>query len=286
MEDNKILKEIINLKPVQSFLKEYNLDESFIKENELVFYSYKIKLDKCRGCKGLENCNQSFQGNAPSLVYNGHNLLVEFLPCKYLQKKNELVRKNNRLTLIASNFSTYDFNDVYNNNERKDLLIKVMDIYNSYKNNEKTKGLYIYGPYGAGKSFILAWLAVKLVDLNASVLFAYYPELVRRIKSSIGEGNLENYLDELKNTEVLFIDDIGGEANTDFIRDEVLGAVLQHRMTNNMLTFMSSNLDPKLLLEHLSSGSKDVDRVKGSRVFERIKTLMDFVLLKDKNYRN
>ena len=166
------------------------------------------------------------------------------------------------------------------------MLIKVKDIYNLYKNNQPTKGLYIYGPYGCGKSYILAWLAEKLVELNGNVLFAYYPELVRTIKSSIGDGMLENYLEELKNTEVLMIDDIGGESNTDFIRDEVLGAVLQYRMTNNLLTFMSSNLDPKLLLEHLSSGSKDVDRVKGSRVFERIKTLMDFVLLKDKNYRN
>ena len=81
------------------------------------------------------------------------------------------------------------------------------------------------------------------------------------------------------------LDDIGGESNSDFIRDEVLGAVLQTRMCNNALTFMSSNLNPKLLLDHLSSGSKDVDRVKGSRVFERINTLMEFVELKDKNYR-
>ena len=132
---------------------------------------------------------------------------------------------------------------------------------------------------------MLAWLATKLVDLNAKVIFAYYPELVRQIKSSISEGNLEFYLEELKNVEVLMIDDIGGESNSDFIRDEVLGAILQTRMSNNSLTFMSSNLNPKLLLEHLSSGSKDVDRVKGSRVFERISTLMEFVELKDKNYR-
>lgn len=286
MEENKILKDVKKLKAVTSFLKEHNLDESFVDENALTFCSYKIKLDKCIGCKGLESCNQSFKGSAPALLYNGNNLLVEFLPCKYQKKKLQEEEQNSRLTLIASNFKSFDFTNVYNNNERKELLIKVMDIYNAYKNNESTKGLYIYGPYGCGKSYILAWLANKLVELNASVLFAYYPELVRRIKSSIGEGSLEDYLDELKNTEVLMIDDIGGESNSDFIRDEVLGAVLQYRMTNNMLTFMSSNLDPKLLLDHLSSGSKDVDRVKGSRVFERIKTLMDFVLLKDQNYRN
>ena len=286
MEENKMLQDIKNLKPVQAFLKEHNLDESFIENNALVFCSYKIKLDKCRGCKGIEYCSQPFSGNAPSLIYNGHNLLVEFLPCKYQQKIKLEQDKKSRLTTIGTNFASFDFSDVYNNNERKELLIKVKDIYNAYKNNQSNKGLYIYGPYGCGKSYVLAWLAEKLVELNATVLFAYYPELVRNVKSSISEGMLEEYLEELKNTDVLMIDDIGGESNTDFIRDEVLGAVLQYRMSNNLLTFMSSNLDPKLLLEHLSSGSKDVDRVKGSRVFERIKTLMDFVLLKDKNYRN
>ncbi len=286
MESSKMLKDVQKLKPVESFLKEHNLDETFIEDNALIFCSYKIKLDKCRGCKGLVHCNQSFNGQAPSLVYNGHNLLIEFLPCKYQQKKNEEDKKRNHLTLVATNFNSYDFNDVYNSKERSELLIKVSEVYNAYKNNGKIKGLYIYGPYGCGKSYILAWLASKLVDMNAHVLFAYYPELVRQIKSSIGDGTLEDYLDDLKNTEVLMIDDIGGESNSDFIRDEVLGAVLQHRMMNNMLTFMSSNLNPKLLLEHLASGSKDVDRVKGSRVFERIQTLMNFVELKDKNYRN
>ena len=71
MEENKMLQDIKNLKPVQAFLKEHNLDESFIENNTLVFCSYKIKLDKCRGCKGIEYCSQPFSGNAPSLIYNG-----------------------------------------------------------------------------------------------------------------------------------------------------------------------------------------------------------------------
>lgn len=285
MEENKLIKEIKELKTVKNFLSEYNFDESIIDENPLVFCSYKIKLDKCAYCKGLENCKQAITGNAPVLYYNDSQVIIDYLPCKYQKATEDEKTKKANLVVVATNFDQYDFNNVYQTNERKNLLIKIADIYNSYKNNIKTKGLYIYGPYGCGKSYMLAWLASKLVEMNAKVMFAYYPELVRQIKSSIGEGTLEMYLDELKNVEILMIDDIGGETNTDFIRDEVLGAVLQTRMSNNALTFMSSNLNPKLLLEHLSSGSKDVDRVKGSRVFERINTLMEFIELKDKNYR-
>lgn len=285
MEENKLIQEIKELKTVKSFLTEHGFEDTIVDENPLVFCSYKIKLDKCKGCKQLADCKQSIPGNAPTLYYNDKQILIDYLPCKYQLSSNEQKEKNNNLVVVAANFDQYDLENVYQTNERKNLLIKVADIYNSYKNNAKTKGLYIYGPYGCGKSYMLAWLASKLVDLNAKVIFAYYPELVRQIKSSISEGNLEFYLEELKNVEVLMIDDIGGESNSDFIRDEVLGAILQTRMSNNALTFMSSNLNPKLLLDHLSSGSKDVDRVKGSRVFERISTLMEFVELKDKNYR-
>lgn len=286
MEENKkIILEITNMESVQSFLKTNNLDNKIVDENLLTFYSYKIKHDKCQNCKGLDECRQNYEGLFPKLEFSGKQIIVNFSPCKYLDEKKAQIIKNSHLKLIATSFDQYNFNDVFNTQERKNLLVKIAGIYNSYKNGDKTKGIYVYGPYGCGKSYMLAWLAVKLSEMNANVIFAYYPDLVRKLKKAIGDGTLEEEVEELKNIEVLMIDDIGGESNTDFIRDEVLGAILQTRMTNNSLTFMSSNLEPKLLIDHLSTGTKDVDLVKGLRVFERIKTLMDFVELKDKNYR-
>lgn len=286
MENNdKIILDIKKMKSVKEFLKNNNLPEQVIEDNLVTFYSYKLKREKCINCKGLENCKQSIIGNVPILEILNQTITYDYHPCNYQQDINEKIKKQKKLRLMATSFSQYNFDNVFHSEERNELLIKVSNIYNAYKNNEITKGLYIYGPYGCGKSYMLAWLANKLVELNAEVIFAYYPDLVRQIKSSISDGSIESYLEELKNVEVLMLDDIGGESNSDFIRDEVLGVILQTRMSNNLLTFMSSNLSPKLLLDHLASGSKDVDRVKGSRVFERINTLMEFVELKDKSYR-
>lgn len=286
MENNeKIIFDIQKMKSVKDFLKSNNLDVKVIEDNLVTFYSYKLKREKCINCKGLGECKQSITGNVPILEFNNQMITYDYYPCNYQQDLNEKLKKQKKLKLMATSFSQYDFNNVYHSEERNELLIKVSNIYNAYKNGETTKGLYIYGPYGCGKSYMLAWLASKLVELDAEVVFAYYPDLVRQIKSSISDGSIEAYLATLKNVEVLMLDDIGGESNSDFIRDEVLGVILQTRMSNNALTFMSSNLSPKLLLDHLASGSKDVDRVKGSRVFERINTLMEFVELKDKSYR-
>lgn len=286
MEENKkIIEEIKNEKSIKTFLDENGLDEQVIESNILTFYSYKIKLAKCKGCKGLEHCLQNYEGLAPKLEYNDSQINVDFSPCKYLKNRQLKAQKAAHLKVIATNFDQYNLNDVYNPQARKELLIKIASIYNGYKTGEKVKGLYVYGPYGCGKSYMLAWLASKLAQDDVDVIFAYYPDLVRKLKNAIGEGTLEEQVETLKNIDVLILDDIGGESNSDFIRDEVLGAILQTRMMNEALTFMSSNLEPKLLIEHLSSGSKEVDLVKGTRIFERIKTLMDFVELKDNSYR-
>ena len=72
---------------------------------------------------------------------------------------------------------------------------------------------------------------------------------------------------------------------TPFIRDEVLMVILQQRMVTKSLTFMSSNLDFTSLKEHLANTVNEKDDVKASRILERIQSLMDFVELKDENYR-
>ena len=80
-------------------------------------------------------------------------------------------------------------------------------------------------------------------------------------------------------------DDFGGEMPNSYIRDEVLLPILQKRMAYKKPTFMSSNLNAEQLLEHLAEGKAGVDMMRASRVWERIKVLMEIVELKDENYR-
>ena len=63
MEENKLIQEIKELKTVKSFLTEHGFEDTIVDENPLVFCSYKIKLDKCKGCKQLADCKQSIPGN-------------------------------------------------------------------------------------------------------------------------------------------------------------------------------------------------------------------------------
>ena len=184
---------------------------------------------------------------------------------------------------MSCSFDNFNFSDIF----IKEKRTKVLGLIKSYISQKDLpeKGLYIHGRYGCGKTYLLAYLAKELAYRGHKVLFAYYPDLVRTLKSSIATGNLEDVVDRLKEVEILMLDDFGGEMLTSFIRDEVLGSILQDRMLNKRLTFISSNLDENLLFEHLKDTGREIDELRASRINERIKTLMTFVQLDDENHR-
>lgn len=287
MQDiQNILKEVKKDPEVKSFINENKLTDDVLEKSLATLYSLIAKKKKCVGCTGLDNCRQTINGQLPELAQNDCGIYLDYVPCQYQKEADTAIQKVRNLRLIATSFQNFDLNDLHQNEMRISMLNRVANIYQNYLEGKPVKGLYIHGPYGCGKTYVTAWLAKRLADKGAKVIFAYYPDLVRQIKSAISSGDLEDIIADIRTVQVLFLDDIGGESNSDFVRDEVLGAILQERMTKNLLTFMSSNLSPDMLLDHLAAGSKEVDNVKGARIFERIKTLMDFVELKDKNYRN
>lgn len=284
-QKEQILKNCLKDKDVLKLVEEHNISGNLLENNLLSLYSYCLNKKKCLDCKGLSTCKQDLEGNAPVINYNG-TFYVEYRPCVYLEKVlNDLKKKNNLVTL-ACNLDYVDPSTLFANIARNEVYSKMKKIYTSTMNDEIAKGIYLYGPYGTGKSYIMACFANKYAESGKKVVFAYFPDLVRKIKSSIGTSQFELIIDTLKSCDVLFLDDFGGETTTSFIRDEVLGAVFQERMENKSLTFITSNLDALTLHSHLAETTKEIDDLKASRIEERIKTLMEFVELKDENYRN
>lgn len=282
---NELLKKVLENKEITTIINEEKLELDVVDKNLTYLLSYDLKNKKCKSCRGLDNCLQASTGYQPTISYNGTKFETDYIPCQYLQIETRKIQKNNNLQLISCNFSTFNFENVFVNQNRQIVLLKIKECINTYEKNNHSKGLYIHGQYGCGKTYLLAYLAKNLAELGHKVIFAYYPDLVRMMKSAISTGELEELIEELKEVEVLVLDDFGGEMLTSFIRDEVLGSILQDRMTNNLLTFMSSNLNEKLLLDHLKESNRDIDELRASRIYERMRALMDFVELKDENYR-
>jgi primosomal protein DnaI len=162
---------------------------------------------------------------------------------------------------------------------RKTINNYVLKFLKDYRKDSFIKGMYISGKYGTGKTYILAILANELAKLGHRVYFAYYPDLARELKSSIGDGSLEEKITSIKEAEILMLDDIGGEYFSEFIRDEVLGPILQHRLLDNKPTFFTSNLSYNDLAKAFRKTDNNLETIAAFRIVERIKRMtVEFVL--------
>ena len=103
--------------------------------------------------------------------------------------------------------------DIYDTDLNRLVIAKnVNDICKQLVNGENVKGMYIHGPFGTGKSFILGAIANQL---KAKVLFLrlFIYLNIFTLKSGFRDGSYETKLTN-KRANILMIDDIGAEEVT------------------------------------------------------------------------
>lgn len=226
----------------------------------------------CNQCPGLYDCKLITTGMTPHLVFYGGEVGLEYGKCSY-NHVDESKFKIDAMYIPKKVFNAdiSDFDLI--GPERKEIHKYILKFLNEYSTDNPMKGMYLSGVYGSGKTYILAVIAKEIAKKGYSVVFAYYPDLVRELKSSISSGLLEEKIEHLKFAPVLFLDDIGGETPSAFIRDEVLGPILQHRVLDELPTFFSSNLKMKVLIDALQADNSNIEKSKAVRIYERIKEL-------------
>jgi primosomal protein DnaI len=171
------------------------------------------------------------------------------------------------------------------NEEREKAHMLAVEFVENYRKDRYFKGLYIYGKYATGKSYLISAIAQELAEKNVTVLFVYMPDLVRSIRQGMNEGNLEQRINSLKQADVLMMDDMGGENMTPWFRDEILVPILQYRLSAKLPVFMTSNFEYVQLVEALTMTKDETNRVKAARLIQRIKDLMTPVKITSEQYK-
>ena len=115
------------------------------------------------------------------------------------------------------------------------------------------------------------------------VAIVYYPDFLRKLKESFSD-DFKTIFNDVKNSEILLLDDIGAETVTSWNRDEILGTILQYRMQEGLPTLFTSNLTISELEVHLASNDSE-GRIKARRIIERIKFLTDNITMIAENRR-
>jgi primosomal protein DnaI len=284
--------EVLSHPKVQLFLAEHKeevntdmLDRSLVK-----LYEYIGQSVNCEGCVSVTSCENMIQGYHPHLIIQGKMIDVQYDRCPTKVRMDERKKHD---SLIQSIYVPKDILQAsladlaLDDSGRFQAIRFASEFVASYEPGKKMKGLYLHGSFGVGKTYILGAIANELAEHNVSSMLVYLPEFLRELKGSMQDNSLNSKLEAVKNVPVLMLDDIGAESMSSWVRDDILGTILQFRMLENLPTFFTSNFNFDQLLHHLTYTQRgEEEKLKAARVMERIKYLADPVELQGKNRRD
>lgn len=286
MNDNKKIKDnfteqrnkVINDREIKQKLSEHvEIDEQDINRNLMKLYEYQQASKNCADCPNLESCKNILKGYTPHLDIDGKDISLRYEKCKNKVHEEAQLEKESlvRSLYIPKQIKEADLANMDRNSyERKDLVREIIEFVQNYSKGEFRRALYIHGPFGTGKSYILGVIANELKKQYIQSDIIYMPEFVREIKASIGNNSFQSKIESFKKVQVLMFDDIGAESISPWFRDEVLGAILQYRMMEELPIFFTSNYNLEQLEDHLSTSNRgDVETIKAGRIIERITQL-------------
>jgi len=283
-----IEKEIFEDEDVKAFLDQHKeeLTPEAIRKGMSALLEFRMERDARKNHKevkapGLEPCLE---------VHNGF-ILVNY---KRTEEAIRQERERKRRRLIHSinmpkNIAEARFSDTALTKEREDVIRELLNFIEAYKTDSTTyhKGLYLAGPFGVGKTYMMGALANELSENGIETTLVNVPTYSAEIKQAIATNTVEAKLVSIKNTPILVLDDIGAEMNSAWFRDEVLMVILQHRMLQELPTFFTSNFTIDQLEAHFAHSNKgDQELLKAKRLIERIRFLAKEYFVDGQNHRN
>ena len=279
-----LVQKIMKDPDVAAFIQQESLTPEELNRSISKFNQYITERDKfLRG-----DTDYIAKGYKPILVMNHGYADVSYEETPELIAAEKEAAIKNRLKLInlpaslrKASLAQVDLDDL----ERLPVFEKLLAFVEQYPTIRK--GLYLYGDFGVGKSFMVAALAHDLSEKRGvSSTLLHYPSFVIDVKNAISDGNVKTLVDELKLSEVLILDDIGAEQSTPWVRDEILQVILQYRMQEDLPTFFTSNFNFEDLEKHFAKGKHGNDETwEARRVMERIRYLAEETRLEGVNRR-
>lgn len=244
----RLVEETLKNQDVQHFIAQNKMNNDEIQRSYSKFYEFVKAKEKYLA----QPENTSYE---PTLVMNQGYADVSYQTTEELAKQQAELSLLKRVQIIGlpkslKQVDLYNPDDVQINNESQYQLIEAINAF--IKSPKTEKGLYIYGDFGVGKSYMMAAMANELARHEISTTMIHYPTFV----SGLDFDNAKMWVNEIKKADVLIIDDIGAELNNSWLRDSILQVILQHRMQNSDPTFFTSNLTMDELEKHLAETKK------------------------------
>jgi DNA replication protein DnaC len=126
-------------------------------------------------------------------------------------------------------------------------------------NLDQGKGLWIQGDVGTGKTTLAMLVSKSALDAGRSVAIYSLPRLLNLLRESMdSEAGMLDFMDRLTAVDLLHLDDLGAENQTDWVLEQ-LYSIVNSRYEAERAIVATTNLMPDELAERL--GARTVSRL-------------------------
>ncbi|MBO0419249.1 primosomal protein DnaI [Vagococcus fluvialis] len=286
---DQLMAEVMNDSDVQAFINEHReqLSDDDIVKSYAKLYEFVQEKKKFE----LNDPTMIAPGYEPRLFMNFHFVDVTYVPTESLLKKQAQAEIRARVKAMDM---PKDIRDARLENfeltsERKEAFQEAFKFINEFEDDPKNfhQGLYLQGTFGVGKTYLLGAIANSLAEKGFQTTLVHFPTFAVEMKQSIQKDTVGEKLDAVKKAPILMLDDIGADSMSSWVRDDILGVILQYRMQEQLPTFFSSNFNMlQLENEHLRVTQRGEDEpLKAKRIMERIRFLAKEINMIGKNRR-
>ena len=136
-------------------------------------------------------------------------------------------------------------------------------------------GLLFWGDVGTGKSFLATCIANGLLDQGVSVRMTNFTWILNKL-SDLQVKERCQYIASFGKVDLLIIDDLGVERNSEFALEQVY-AVIDERYKANLPLIITTNLTPKQM--------RSAQDVAHARIYSRVLEMCTPILLQGADRR-
>lgn len=172
--------------------------------------------------------------------------------------KQEEYDRMRRQCFAESNMAKWTFaKDDRRDEKISDAMRRYADNFADFKKD--SKGLLLYGTVGTGKTYFAACIANNLIDKGYRVLMTNFARLINQIQGMY-DGK-QNFIDSLNRYDLLIIDDLGAERQSEFMQEQVFN-IIDARYRSGLPLIVTTNLTSNQL--------KNPDNISYTRIYDRI----------------
>ena len=209
-----------------------------------------ISEDDYVDAEGLICCGKCGTRKQKRVVLLGREIMP-MIPCKCRSNELDKQEKDEKESYRQANISrmkqagfkdramldwTFE-NDDGANSKIINVAKNYVDKFSEFKADHK--GLLMYGSVGVGKTYASACIANALIEKGYPCLVTNFPRLINTLEGL--KSNKQDFLDELNDYDLLVIDDLASERNTEYMQEFVM-QIIDSRNRSGLPIVVTTNL--------------------------------------------